>query len=53
MKTANLYLLTFNEIYIFGHIGLQIQGDIVHSENQGFFAKIEMKSPKITLCNNR
>ena len=39
MNPTNLYWMTLKEIYIFGHVGLQIQGGILHSKIM-FFAKI-------------
>ena len=32
MNLTNLYWITLKEIYIFGHIGLQMQGGILHSK---------------------
>ena len=32
MNPTNLYWMTLKEIYIFGHIGLQMQGGILHSK---------------------
>ena len=48
MKPTNLYLMTLIEIYIFGHFGPQIQAGIFQPEIMGYFAKIAMRSPKIT-----
>ena len=52
MKPTNLYLMTLNEIYSIGHIDLQMQGGILHSENHVFLPKFEiLKSSKITWTN--